>query len=132
MRRIAKHLHQVIGAPVGVGGARPIPVLRRHDRQGSQQSANVLVVHKRRVTGEFSDEAGVLLRVQWPVVVEEPRQDTLYECLDRLRLNPKLARHELSGGIGQDGRLKKVGLSGGINEVAGQERLGRLDETSTG
>ena len=125
VRRIAKHLHQVIGAPVGVGRTRPPPVLSRHDREGLQPSTDVLVIYERRVAGEFTDEAGVLLRIQGSVIVEEPRQYVLYECLNRLRLNAKLARHELSCGISQDGRLKKLGLSGGIGEVAGQERLGR-------
>ena len=71
------------------------------------------------MAGEFSDEAGVLLRIQWPVVVEEPRQYVLYECLDRLRLYAKLARNELSGGIGQDGRLRRSACPVGSVKLPG-------------
>ena len=118
VRRITKHLHQVIGAPVGVGRPRPTPVLCRHDWECPQQPADVLVIHERRVAGQFTDQTGVLLRIQRSVIVEEPGQHILNECLDRLRLNAKLARHELSGGFSQDGRFKEVGLPGGIGEVA--------------
>ena len=70
------------------------------------------------MAGQFTDQTGVLLRIQRSVIVEEPGQHILNECLDRLRLNAKLARHELSGGFSQDGRFKEVGLPGGIGEVA--------------
>lgn len=80
-RGIAKNPHQIIGASIGFRGARPIPVLRGNDRQSPQKLTDAFIIHERRIVCYFANKTSVFRCIERSLLIEESRQDVLYETL---------------------------------------------------